>query len=66
MTDAEKEANRKYEYGYAKGWAEAVEKCYGIVKFHSTNYDGIWWALREIEKMINECEEFIDSEGVEE
>ena len=31
--------------------ADAIDECLGIVKFHANSYDGIFWAIREMENL---------------
>ena len=37
--------------GYEKGKADAIDECIGIVKFYQNQYDGIYWAIRELEEL---------------
>ena len=40
-----------YQCGYQKGKADAIDECIGIVKFYQNQYDGIYWAIRELEEL---------------
>ena len=35
--------------GYACGYNKAIDECLEIVKFHKDNWDGIEWAIKDIE-----------------
>ena len=37
--------------GYEKGKADSIDECIGIVKFYQNQYDGIYWAIRELEEL---------------
>ena len=37
--------------GYEDGYNKAIDKCLEIVKFHKDNWDGIEWAIRDIEEL---------------
>ena len=40
-----------YNSGYANGYNKAIDECLEIVKFHKDNWDGIEWAIRDIEEL---------------
>lgn len=47
----EKEFFAGYEKGKKEGYNKAIDYCIEIVKFHRDSWDGIEWAIRDIEKL---------------
>lgn len=58
--------NEKESIAYEKGRKDGITECIEIVKFYANTYDGIYWAIREMEelkerdnmKKLNEKESF--------
>ena len=40
-----------YNSGYTNGYNKAIDECLEIVKFLKDNWDGIEWAIRDIEEL---------------
>lgn len=60
LCDNKENCREAYDKGYQQGRADAIDECLVIVKFHANSYDGIFWAIRELEKLKeneNEVEE---------
>lgn len=45
------------ENQYQKGRADAIEGCMKIVKFHENEWDGINWAIKDIEELMEKKNE---------
>lgn len=38
-------------HAYEKGRKDGIKECIKIVKFYANQYDGIYWAIREMEAL---------------
>ena len=41
---------------YTNGYKNAIDECLEIVKFHKDNFDGVEWAIRDIEELKERIE----------
>lgn len=46
-----KKLNEKDSVAYEKGRKDGITECIEIVKFYANTYDGIYWAIREMEEI---------------
>ena len=44
-------AHREFDCGYKTGYYKTIDKCLEIVKFHKDTWDGIEWAIKDIEDL---------------
>ena len=48
---APREFEKGFDCGYKTGYYKTIDKCLEIVKFHKDIWDGIEWAIKDIEDL---------------
>ena len=51
MTEIAKQYKLGYQDGFNEGYNKAIDECIEIVKFHRDSWDGIGWAIKDIEQL---------------
>ena len=51
MSEKSEQYKLVYQDGFIKGYNKAIDNCIEIVKFHKDTWDGIEWAIRDIEQL---------------